>query len=213
MKTKTFILISIATVLIAGIFAFIVVFKPVCNKITPEEKAEITVKKFFECVKLHKTDSIGIIYPKCTFEKAINVGRISILSAEPWGDQGLYIVTCNNSHNDENGSLINSSCEFVVQTNMYDNQVLQSINSSKGLIELPLEARKFLYKTGALQDVTEDSDIADEYSTYIDFIDYAIQNTQQSLSVLAERTYSGNEYNWYLTNCPHTNARMRLSAY
>ena len=193
------------------LFVCIVLFALSCKKITPEDKAKLTVERFVDCLKRNKQDSVSIIYPNCSFSKAVNIGQFSILSVEPWGNQGLYIVTCNNSHNDETGALANSSVRFTVQTRMYESKDIQNIQDSQGLIELPTELRTFLTKTGALRESVNDADIAKEYSAYIDFANFAMQSTQLDMKTLAEQTYSGDEYNLYLANYPHANTSVRLS--
>lgn len=197
--------------LLAALCIFAIANFSSCKKVTPEEKAKITVERFFDCLKHNKLDSVNMLYPNCTFYKAISIGHISILSVEPWGNQGLYIVTCNNSHNNETGALVNSSIKLTVQTKLHENEDIQNIQNSQGLIELPIELRKFLTKTGALQESVNDIDIAKEYSAYIDFVNFVMQNTQLDMNTLAEQTYSGDEYNLYLTNYPHANTSVRLS--
>lgn len=182
-----------------------------CRKTTLEDKARVTVERFINCLKHNKQDSIAMIYPNCSFAKAINIGQVSILDVKPWGNQGLYVVTCNNSHSDETGALVNSSVRFTIQTKMYEDKDIQNIQDSQGLIELPTELRSFLNKTGALRESVNDADIAKEYSAYIDFVNLMMQNTQLDLKTLADQTYSGDEYNLYLANFPHANASVRLS--
>lgn len=76
---------------------------------------------------------------------------------------------------------------------------------------MPTELRSFLIKTGALRESVNDADIAKDYSAYIDFVDFMMQNTQLDIKALADQTYSGDEYNLYLANSPHANASVILS--
>lgn len=182
-----------------------------CKKTTLEDKAKVTVERFVDCLKHNKQDSITLIYPNCSFAKATNIGQVSILNIKPWGNQGLYVVTCNNLHSDETGALVNSTVRFTIQTKIYEDKDIQKIQDSQGLIELPTELRSFLIKTGALRESVNDADIAKDYSAYIDFVDFMMQNTQLDIKALADQTYSGDEYNLYLANSPHANASVILS--
>lgn len=180
-----------------------------CKKTSPADKARITVERFIDCAKQNKTDSMQIIYPDCSFYKAINIGQVSVLSVKPWGDQGLYTVVCNNSHCNDNGEMVNSSIEFTVQTELYEKQDLQRITDSKGLLQLPTPLMKFLRKTGAIGNNT-DKEIADEYPAYWDFIKFSVATTQMDIDALAEKDYTGEEYNMYLSQYPHINGQMKL---
>lgn len=182
-----------------------------CKKTSLADQARITVERFIDCAKQNKTDSMRIIYPDCSFYKAINIGQVSVLNVKPWGNQGLYTVICNNSHNNNNGEMINSNIEFTVQTKLHEKQDLQRITDSKGLLQLPTPLMKFLTKTGAIGNNT-DKEIADEYPAYWDFIKYSVTTTQLDIDILAEKDYTGEEYNMFLSQYPHANGQIKIKS-
>lgn len=179
------------------------------KEITPENKVRMTIEKFFSCAAQSKTDSALLIYPDCVFYDKIHIGKISILSIEPCGDDGLYKVVCNNSHYNDNGELVNSSIHFTVETEIYKDQEIQRINDSNGLLQLPASLMTFLRKTGAIGG-NNDAEIADEFSAYLDFVDFSIKKYQMDIDMLAEQKYTGNEYTQYLFEHPHINGHKKL---
>lgn len=179
------------------------------KKISSEDKARATIEKFFNCVAQGKADSMLLIYPDCIFYDDIHIGRISILSIEPCGDDGLYKVICNNSHYNDNGELVNSSIHFTVETDFFKDQEIQRINDSNGLLQLPASLMTFLRKTGAIGG-NNDAEIADEFSAYLDFVDFSIKKYQMDIDMLAEQKYTGYEYTQYLFKHPHINGHKKL---
>ena len=184
-----------------------------CKKpLSDEEKAKMTVEKFVEYVQNSKLDSAKEVYPKCTFVNALKFETFSITGVSKWKySDDIYFVVCNNTCHNENGGLINSVLKFTVNTRMYENQDIQYIESSDGLIQLPEDFAIFLTKTGALTKTMNDVDIINDFSAFTDFADYYIQKMQIGVDGLAELNYTGAEYHKYLLENPHPTACFRLN--
>lgn len=183
-----------------------------CKKqMSLKDKAKLTTEKFIEYIKTNKTDSAISLYPDCaSFIQSIKMGNVSIVSAETY-DSVHYIVTCNDSHMDENYKLVNTSIRFNVVTTLYKDKDIQEIIDSNGLYPIqPTALAVFLRKTGALFETEEDANLAKDFNIYVDFANSYIQKTNLSIEELAEQTYTGNEYNSWAWDNPLTGARPKI---
>lgn len=171
-----------------------------CQK--PEDKAIKTVEEFWSLAQkgLAKANNI---YPNYSLPP--NIDRPAVAELTKIGDlkvveskiesKGIKtdtcVVICENLCYDYSGELKNFRVKFYIEISPNKSTIYSSI----GLIQLRPTMRSLLEKTGAINDLSEDTYIAYSYNDFMIFVNEMIKKYGEAIETM---NFNGNEYRIFL---------------